>query len=85
METKLPQETLNIINKMNTTEEKKNEAISISTELYIDLQRAPAFLLQMYLLEAVHAFAIKVDEDITKFYPITKSLTDKLHINLTQE
>ena len=82
-EDKLPQTTIDLIEGLDISQEKKGNCYAITKVLYSDFKRAPAFLLQNYLLEAIESFQDDVDKDISKFFPIAKSLTDSLGMKLS--
>ena len=82
-EDKLPQTTIDLIEGLDISQEKKGNCYAITKVLYSDFKRAPAFLLQTYLLEAIDSFYDEVDKDTNKFFPIAKSLADFFDMKMT--
>ena len=84
IDTVCPVETLEVINKMELSQLKKDDTTEIAIKLYIDFQRLPPLFHKALLTKALDEFKEKVDTDIIKFYPVAKSLTDIFKIiNLT--
>ena len=82
-EDKLPQTTIDLIEGLDIRQENKDKCYEITKVLYSDFKRAPAFMLQTYLLEAIDSFYDEVDKDTNKFFPIAKSLTDFFDMKIT--
>lgn len=73
VEDKLPQTAIDLIESLGIPHENNMNCCALTQALYLDLNGAPAIMLQFYLNEAIENFHDDVDKDINKFFPIVKS------------